>query len=117
MKTGILIAQQQDPAPAPKAPPDMGPFGHPLFLPAVIGLFILTMVVLPARKAKKEQQNLLAALKPGAKVILSSGIVGSVVKVHDTEGEVTIRSDDVKLRVLRSSIATIRGTEETAETK
>jgi preprotein translocase YajC subunit len=56
---------------------------------------------------------MLANLKSGAKVVLSSGIVGTVVKVHDTEGEITIRSDDTKLRVLRTAVASVRGEEST----
>ena len=56
-------------------------------------------------------------LKPGTKVITASGIVGIIVKAKDGEDELTVKSEDTKLRILRSSIVRVMGSEEVAETK
>jgi preprotein translocase subunit YajC len=122
MATFTLIAQAPDagkPADGKTADGGGGLFGGPGGMFLMIGLFALfyIVVLLPQqRKARKQQQEMLTNLKPGAKVVLSSGIIGTVVKVHEPEGELTLRSDDAKVRVLRSSVVTVRG-EETTETK
>ena len=46
-------------------------------------------------------------MKPGAKVVLNSGIVGKIVTIKDGEDEIVIKSDDTKLRVLRASVASV----------
>lgn len=121
MASFTLLAQ--DPAPAKsgdgKAADGGGLLGGPggMLLPIVLMVLFFFVVMYPQqRRAKKQQQQMLANLKPGAKVVLSSGIVGTVVKVHEPEGEITLRSDDTKVRVLRSAVVTVRG-EETAEAK
>lgn len=105
----------QDPAPtAPKAgQPDVGPFGggFPLLLFAGLALFWL-VVVLPAdRRRRKDAAHLLAALKPGQKVATSGGLVGTVVTAKDGDDEITLRSADAKLKVLRSSVTRVLGDE------
>jgi preprotein translocase subunit YajC len=113
MFTAILA---QDPAPQAPAGGEQAaaPFWmNPLFLMGMMVLFFFVVMWPAQRRAKREQANMLANLKSGAKVVLSSGIVGTVVKVHDTEGEITIRSDDTKLRVLRTAVASVRGEEST----
>jgi preprotein translocase subunit YajC len=69
-----------------------------------------------AARAKREQQNLLAAIKPGTKIVTSAGIVGTVVKVKEGEDEITMKSEDTKLRILRSAVIRVLG-EETTESK
>jgi preprotein translocase subunit YajC len=116
MFTAILA---QDPAPKGPAGGEQPatPFwANPLFLVGMMALFFFVVMWPAQRRAKREQANMLANIKPGAKVVLASGIVGTVVKIHDPEGELTIRSDDTKIRVLRTAVASVRG-EESAEVK
>jgi preprotein translocase subunit YajC len=120
--TYALIAQAPDAGKPPEAKPGDsggGLLGGPGGMFLMIGLFALfyIIVLLPQqRKQRKQQQEMLTNLKPGAKVVLSSGLVGTVVKVHEPEGEITLRSDDAKVRVLKSTVVTVRG-EETTEAK
>lgn len=97
-----------------------GLIGSPMFPMLLIGLMILfwVVVVLPAsRRQKKEQEQMLASLKRGAKVVTSSGIIGTVVGVKDGDPELTIRSEDTKLRILRSAVLKVLGSDESEANK
>jgi len=97
-----------------------GFLGNPMSLFFMVGLMMLfwIVVVLPAgRRQKKEQEQMLATLKPGAKIVTTAGIIGKVVTAKDGEDEIVIRSDDTKLRILRSAVMKVLGTEETEAAK
>jgi preprotein translocase subunit YajC len=112
MSSVILIAQDAAPAKGGDPNPLTG------FLPLALLLLFFLVVWLPGvRRQKREQQAVLASIKPGVKVVTASGIVGSVVKAKDGEDEITIKSEDTRLRVLRSAIARVLGTDEAAESK
>ena len=119
MSSFVLIAHD----PVPKADPAQAPggfFGGPLFMPVMIGMMVIfyLVVILPqSRRTKREQSQLMNSLKPGTKVITASGIVAIIVKAKDGEDELTVKSEDTKLRILRSSIVRVLGSEEVAETK
>jgi len=105
----LLFAQDQQPQQQP------GGFFGPMFPFFLIGLMLLfwVVVVLPmSRRQKKEQEQMLASLKRGAKVLTSGGIVGTIVSAKDGEDEVVIRSEDTRLRIKRSVIAQVIGTDE-----
>jgi len=97
-----------------------GGVGSPFFPMLLIGLMVLfwVVVILPAgRRQRKEQDKMLAALKRGSKVLTSSGIVGTVVTVKDGDDEVVIRSEDARIRVKRSTIQSVIGTDEAEAAK
>ncbi|MCC7375052.1 MAG: preprotein translocase subunit YajC [Verrucomicrobiales bacterium] len=71
----------------------------PFFLIFVVMYLVM---IRPQQKKAKEHAALLKSLKAGDKVVASSGIVGVVVGIRDQY--VTIRSEDSKLEVLKSSI-------------
>ncbi len=83
----------------------------------LLGLFFLVVMLPAKRRQAKEQAALMASMKPGSKVVTNSGIVARIVTIKDGEDEVVIKSDDTKLRVLRSSIARVISDETPAETK
>ncbi len=64
------------------------------------------LMIRPQQKRAKEQQNMLSQLKEGDEVLTASGILGTVKAI--TEKMVTIEIDrDVKLKVLKSQVATV----------
>ncbi len=119
MKFLPIFAQGEPPAPGPAdtgapaqgapQPQPAGPFGNLMsFAPIILlGLFFLVVMLPAQRRRKKEEAERLAKMRPGAKVILNSGIVGKIVTIKEGEDEVIIKSDDTKLRVLRASIASV----------
>jgi len=77
------------------------------FLPlvALVVLFYFLMIR-PQQRRMKQHQAMLAALKRGDAVTLSSGIKGKVVRVEDTEVGLEIASG-VTVKVVKSMIANV----------
>ncbi len=74
----------------------------PLVLMAVIFFFV---AIRPQQQRAKQQAKLLAALKPGDKVVTSAGIIGTVTSVK--EKSVALRSGDAKFEVTKGSVTEI----------
>ena len=74
----------------------------PLIL--IFGVFYF-LLIRPQRLQAKRHEALLKSLKPGDKVVTSSGIVGTVVSVK--EATVFIRSADTKLELAKSAVSKI----------
>ena len=109
----LLFAQDQ-----PQQPP--GFLQSPMFFPFMIGLMLLfwVVVVLPmGRRQKREQEQMLAKLSRGAKVVTSGGIVGTIVSAKEGEDEIVIRSEDTRLRVKRNVIIQVLGSDEAEANK
>lgn len=82
------------------------------FLPmAIVFAIFYVLVIAPTRKKQAEQEALLKSLKAGDKVILSSGIYGTIVGVEETALSVRI-ADNTKIRVQRSAVAALDGAPE-----
>jgi preprotein translocase subunit YajC len=81
------------------------------FLP-LIGLVVLFyfLMIRPQQRRAKQHQEMLAAIKRGDNVVLSSGVIGKVVRVEDKEVGVEIASGvTVKVRKGMISEVTARG--------
>lgn len=95
---------------AGQAPQQQGMFGGGIWSYApfiLLGLFFLVVILPAQRRRKREEAERMAKMQTGAKVILTSGIVGKIISIKDGEDEIVIKSDDTKLRVLRASIASV----------
>ena len=57
----------------------------------------------PQQKKQKKHAELLSTLKPGDKVVTSSGICGVIISLKDKT--VTLRSTDSKLEVLKGHVS------------
>lgn len=71
-------------------------------------MFLVLMyffMIRPEQKRKKEQQNLLASIKQGDRVVTISGMHGEVSSL--TDATVTLRVDTVHMTFDRSSVARI----------
>jgi len=97
-----LLAQATD---KPATPEGGGSFFNSIMFPMLIVLILwmVLMVFLPERKRRKEQQAMMGALKKNDKVYIAGGIVGTISNIHDND-EITIRLEEGKMRVLKSSI-------------
>ncbi len=78
------------------------------FLPIIL-IFVVFyfLLIRPQQKRAKQHKDMLGALRRGDKVVTGGGILGTVTKVGDNE-EVTVEiADNVRIRVLRGTIADI----------
>ena len=83
-------------------------------LPIVaIGLIFYFLVIAPANKQRRVQQEMISSLKKGDRVLTSGGIYGTVQNV---EAEVVYLkiAENVKIKVARSAVSGIVGGEESA---
>jgi preprotein translocase subunit YajC len=75
------------------------------FLPIIaIGLVFYFMVIGPANKQRKKQQQMLSALKKGDRVITTGGIYGTIQGVEPEAVYLKI-AENVKVKVSRSAIS------------
>tara|TARA_B100000029_G_scaffold320496_1_gene312875 strand:- start:850 stop:1134 length:285 start_codon:yes stop_codon:yes gene_type:complete len=76
----------------------------PLILIFVIFYFFL---IRPQQKKIKDHKNMVAALKRGDQVITSGGIIGTIEKVYDNDELDILISDNVKVKVIRSTVQSL----------
>ncbi len=77
-----------------------------LFLLAVAGAFWM-LVIRPARNRQQQQLAVVRALEPGTKVLLASGMVGTVVAVADDDMQVEIAPGVVATFVKQAVLRTV----------
>jgi preprotein translocase subunit YajC len=83
-----------------------GPFGTLImFLPIVVLFYFLIMR--PQSQRQKQHQAMVTGVKRGDTVVLSSGMVGKVTRVEDTEAMVEIAAG-VNVRVVKSMLSDVR---------
>ena len=84
------------------------------FLP-LIGLVVLFyfLMIRPQQQRMKNHQAMLAAVKRGDTVVLSSGMIGKIVRVEDKEVGVEVATG-VTVKVVKSMIAEVRSRGEPA---
>lgn len=80
-----------------------GIFGTLLMFGAMFAILYF-ILIRPQQKQQKKHQELLAGLKKGDEVILSSGIIGRVALVEDRIVTIEV-GDKTKLRVLKQAVS------------
>ena len=83
-----------------------------------IGAFVAIfyfLLIRPQRKQQDEHRKLLASLQKGDQIVTSGGIIGEVIHLKDTE--VTIRSGESRLLVMRANVASVLKRPAPTETK
>ena len=97
------------------SPPSQGQGGSNLllqFLPlALIFVIFYFLLIRPARAKQKAMQSMLDALKPGDKVITSSGMHGTVVALQDDIVQIRI-AENVKVDFSKSAVVSVVGKRE-----
>ena len=76
----------------------------PLILIFVVFYFLL---IRPQQRKAKEQKSMLDALRRGDRVVTGGGIIGTVARVDNPEEVVVDIAENVRVRVLRSTITTV----------
>ncbi|MDO8295791.1 MAG: preprotein translocase subunit YajC [Caulobacter sp.] len=82
-------------------------------LPLMIGGLFYIMIWRPQQKRMKDHAAMLGALKRGDNVVLSSGMIGKIVRVEDKEVGLEI-AQGVTVKVVKSLVAEVRGKGEPA---
>ena len=78
------------------------------FLPLVaIMVLFYVMILMPQQRRQKEHAAKVRAVKRGDTVVMSSGVIGKVVRVEDSEIGVEI-SQNVTVKVVKSMISEVR---------
>lgn len=98
----VLIGQTGGPA-GGAVPGGCAEAGQLPLLIIMMGIFYFVMI-LPARKERKQHQSMLENLKRGDEVVTSSGIFGTVADISPREITLEI-AKNVKVRFLRSAIS------------
>lgn len=81
---------------------------------AIIGIMYL-LVIRPQQQRMKAHQALIAGVKRGDTVVTSGGIIGKVIKVMDNDEVLVEIAEDVRIRVVKSTISDIRSKTEPAD--
>ncbi|WP_208435249.1 preprotein translocase subunit YajC [Bartonella phoceensis] len=80
------------------------------YVPFILILAIIYFFMIrPQRVQMKKRQEMLDAVRRGDTVITGGGIIGKVTKVYDESGEIEVEiGDDIRVRVIRSTLADVR---------
>lgn len=76
-------------------------------MPILLIVLFYFLMIRPQQKRMKQHQAMLAALKRGDQVVLSSGMIGKVVRVEDTEVGLEVATG-VTVKVVKAMIADVR---------
>lgn len=80
----------------------------------LIGLMVVAfyfLMIRPQRKRQQKQQETLNALQPGTKVLLGSGVFGTILRIGDKKA-VLETAPGVELTVLKQAIVRVAGPED-----
>lgn len=85
---------------------NLGNLGQMLPLLAMIPLFYF-LIMRPQQQRAKQHQAMIGALKRGDSVVLSSGLIGKVVRVEEKEVGIEV-AQGVTVKVIKAMIAEVR---------
>ncbi|MCH8046411.1 MAG: preprotein translocase subunit YajC [Planctomycetes bacterium] len=98
----LLLAED---APAPSL------FSGNMLLPFLaIGVLFYFLMIRPQRRQKRQQQDMLGAMKKNDRVVTIGGIKGTIANIQREADEVTLKIDEssgAKIRVQISAIARV----------
>jgi len=103
LSTVLNFSQQAQPASG-----GQGSFLTALLPFILVFVIFYLLIIMPSRKKQKKHQEMVAALKPGDKIVTSGGIYGTVMGVQEDRIEVKI-SANVKVDITKSAVAAILG--------
>ena len=90
--------------------PAAGSAGLIAFVPyvAIFAIFYFLMIR-PQQRRAKQHRELVGAAQKGDTVVTAGGLIGKIVRVMDTDGEVEIEiAPNVKVRVVKATLSDVR---------
>jgi len=102
--TSILLALA-----GPGRPGEPNPLASLVMMGLIFAIFYFVLI-LPMRRKQKKLEELVKGLKGGDRVVLSSGIYGTIVGTEEEAFLVRI-DDKTRIKVLKSAIAGLQGAE------
>ena len=82
-------------------------------MPILLIVLFYFLMIRPQQQRMKKHQETLAALKRGDSVVLTSGMIGKIVRVEDAEVGVEI-AQGVTVKVVKAMISDVRSRGEPA---
>jgi preprotein translocase subunit YajC len=82
-------------------------------MPVLLIVLFYFLMIRPQQRRMKQHQETIAALKRGDSVVLSSGMIGKVVRVEDKEVGLEIATG-VTVKVIKGMISEVRSRGEPA---
>jgi preprotein translocase subunit YajC len=78
------------------------------FVPLILIFAIMYFLLIrPQQKKLKDHQKMVAALRRGDQIVTQGGLIGKVVKVKENNEIEVELADNVKVRVVQSTIAQV----------
>jgi preprotein translocase subunit YajC len=101
------------------AAPAAGPGGltdilqNPLLFIGVMVVLMYFLLLRPQQQRQRQHRDMIGGIKRGDTVVLSSGVIGKVVRVEDAELGVEI-AQNVSIKVIKSMVSEVRARGEPA---
>ena len=80
----------------------------------LIGVVFYLLIMRPARNRQKKQQQMISALQPGARVMTTAGIYGTIVEIDDENASIEI-APGVVIRAVKAAIGRVLDEPESPE--
>ncbi len=72
----------------------------------LIGVVFYLLIMRPARNRQRKQAEMMSALDPGARIMTTAGVYGTVVAIDEDDAEIEI-APGVVIRVVKAAIAKV----------
>lgn len=72
----------------------------------LIGVVFYLLIMRPARNRQRKQAEMMSALDPGARIMTTAGVYGTVVAIDGDDAEIEI-APGVVIRVVKAAIAKV----------
>jgi preprotein translocase subunit YajC len=103
----LIIAQAEAPVGASKG----SPLQFPIMM-AILFAIMYFMMIRPQKRRDKERKEMIANVKTGDRVLLTSGILGRVSNVNETSLIIQI-AEKTKIEVVKAAISQVLDKDET----
>ena len=74
----------------------------------LIGVVFYLLIMRPARNRQKKQQEMMSTLQPGARIMTTAGLFGTVVAVSDDEDDVSVEiAPGVVIHMVKAAVGRV----------